>query len=668
MSSKEVKASLVLVLLCALSAFANAQQWTPLGPDGGDVRSIARDPHASNRLFLGTSSGQVYESANGGQTWARFVRLGESRDLVLDHIVFHPTRAGVIYIAAWSVEEHTGDLFRSVDNGRTWKPLREMRGKSIRAFDLSPSNPEILVAGALDGVYRSMDGGEKWSFISPPNHKDIRNIESVAVDPKNPEIIYAGTWHLPWKTTDGGLTWTNIKQGIIDDSDVFSIIIDLVNPSVVYASACSGIYKSESAGLSFRKVQGIPFSARRTRVLKQDPVNRDIVYAGTTEGLWKTLDAGVTWKRISESNLIINDILIDPADTQKVLLATDRSGLLASVNGGENLRASNRGFSHRQVTSVLMDKDDSLKIYAGVINDKEFGGVFVSRDSGSSWEQMSKGLNGNDIFTLQQSPKGTLVAGTNRGLFTADMSVLAPTWTLRDNVSNMVEVALKTTAKKKQVARKAVRSQLTSRVNDVQLADDAWFAATSSGVFTSTDEGRTWQGGPIQKMVEFISVKASSEVVVAATRRAVVISLDRGTTWKSAPIPDEVSLIANVAVDPESRIYLAAREGAYRSADSGLSWQRLTRLPVNQLTSIQYDAENKRLLTSSVNSTHLFQSTDGGTTWKRADTGWLVRGMRSSRGRMLGVTAFDGVVAQPDSVTKPLTPSISLGSGGGARD
>ena len=77
---------------------------------------------------------------------------------------------------------------------------------------------------------------------------DLHEVESIAIDPKDPQIIYAGTWHLPWKTTDGGANWHNIKQGLIDDSDVFSIIIDPTVPSVVYTSACSGIYRSDSGG------------------------------------------------------------------------------------------------------------------------------------------------------------------------------------------------------------------------------------------------------------------------------------------------------------------------------------------------------------------------------------------------------------------------------------
>ena len=120
-------------------------------------------------------------------------------------------------------------------------------------------------------------------------------------------------------------------------------------------------------------------------------------------------------------------------------------------------------------------------------------------------------------------------------------------------------------------------------------------------------------------------------------------------------------MVANVAIAPANRLYIAAREGAYRSEDSGLSWERLTRLPVNQLAAIYYDEETQRLLTTSHTSTHMFHSTDHGKTWKRADTGWILRRVRSSRGRMLATTVFDGIVAQPDNLPPHPVPAISAG-------
>ena len=374
------------LLLCSLLCVPALAEWSTIGPEGGDARSLALDPHNPDHIYLGTSSGEIYQSFDRGRSWALFVRLGGD-DFVMDHIVPDPDASGTLYVATWNVlEQHSsGDVFRTEDGGKTWQALAEMHGKSIRALALAASDTRTLVAGTLEGVFRSSDRGEHWERISPAGHADIKNIESIAVDPKNPDVVYAGTTHLPWKTADGGKSWSNIKNGVIDDSDVFSIIVDRTNPAIVFVSACSGIYKSESAGSLFHKTQGIPFSARRTRMLKQDPVNAATVYAGTTEGLWRTSDGGKTWSHLTPSNVIVNDILIDPRDPTRVMLATDRGGIVISEDAGKTFTASNGGFSHRTVTALLADRQTPGSLFAGVVNDKEFGGVFRSDNSGATW-------------------------------------------------------------------------------------------------------------------------------------------------------------------------------------------------------------------------------------------------------------------------------------------
>ncbi|HZD07951.1 MAG TPA: hypothetical protein VE176_06865, partial [Candidatus Limnocylindrales bacterium] len=409
----------VVSLLWISTALVAEQPWQPIGPDGGNVRSLAIDPRDPDRIFLGTSAGNLYLSIDKGATWSRFARPGNSAEMVLDHIVIDHTDPRNIFVAAWNAQlpNSDGDLYRSHDAGKTWEIVADLHGKSLRALSMAASDPKILVVGALDGIYRSRNGGRDFERISPANHAEIKNVESVAIDPVNPDVIYAGTWHLPWKTEDGGKTWHNIKKGVIDDSDVFSIVIDREQPANIFISACSGIYRSDSAGELFRKIQGIPYSARRTRMLRMDPLDHNIVYAGTTEGLWKTVDAGATWKHMTGSNIIINDVLIDPGQPSRMLLATDRSGVLASDDGGVTFTASNRGFTHRQAAALLVDRGNSNVLYAGVLNDKEFGGVFVSRDAGQTWKQNSDGLDGRDVFVLRQAADGALVAGTDHGIF-----------------------------------------------------------------------------------------------------------------------------------------------------------------------------------------------------------------------------------------------------------
>lgn len=631
---------LVLLALCCASA-AWAGQWTALGPDGGDVRSLAYDPQNPDHIFLGTSTGTLFSSTDGGKNWVRFAHLGSGDDYVIDHLAIDPQSPNKMFAAAWSVEtQQAGDLFRSDDSGATWQTTPAMHGKSIRALAIAASDTKTLVAGAVDGVFRSTDGGKNWQKISASN-SDIHSIESIAIDPKDPNAIYAGTWHLAWKTDDGGANWHHISKGMIEDSDVFSIIVDSTNPSVVFASACSGIYKSQSAGESFQKIQGIPFSARRTRVLKQDPTNPAIVYAGTTEGLWKTIDAGKTWSRVTDPDVVVNDVMVDPRNSMRVMLATDRAGVLASSDGAHSFLTTNHGYTHRYVTSILADKNDPSTMYVSVVNDRELGGVFVSHDAGQHWIQNSKGLDGRDVFTLKQTSNGELVAGTNRGMF-----MLAHHATEWSPINDIVSRASSHTAKTKT----EVHSVLTARVNDVEITPTMWMAATSAGLFTSSNQGKSWNGGAIMGKQDFVSVRADGNLIAVATRSDVLVSKDNGSTWQDSSLSASISSIRGVTIS-DGQIMFASREGAFRSPNGGAGWEHMQNgLPDKNISSISYDQNNKRLLATSTETGVVFESQDNGRSWTRGpDTGFPLRNISVVQGRLMAATPFDGVVMQPEN-------------------
>src|ERR1700693_117226 len=514
---------------------------------------------------------------------------------------FDPQNSKNIFVSAWSVQDqNAGDIFRTRNGGKDWEALPGMHGKSVRAMAVSASDNKVIVAGALDGVYRSNDGGNNWQRISS-NDGVVKNIESIAVDPKDPNVVYAGTWHLAWKTSDGGANWQHINKGMIDDSDVFSVIVDHDNPSVVFASACSGIYKSETAGNLFAKIQGIPFSARRTRVLKQDPTNENIVYAGTTEGLWKSTDLGKVWKRVSNPEVVVNDVLIDPRDSNRVLLATDRSGVMASTDGASNWTTSNKGYAHRYVSAILTDNKDASTLYVGVVNDREYGGVFYSHDAGQHWLQKAAGLGGKDVFALNQASSGMLGAGNHAGMFSLEHN--ASEWHPMNVV--VVEHTVKTAGKGKGSRKAATtttltKSQLESRVNDLELGSGRWMAATTTGIYSSADQGKTWKGGRILGQQDFVSVRAEGSTVVAATRSSVLVSNDRGATWKQGGLPSYVVSIRSAAIASDNQIVIASREGAFRSGDGGATWEHVVNgLPGKDITSVSFDSTHKRMLATS---------------------------------------------------------------------
>jgi photosystem II stability/assembly factor-like uncharacterized protein len=493
------------------------------------------------------------------------------------------------------------------------------------------------------------DAATTWQQISPAGSQEIHEVESIAIDPKDPDIVYAGTWHLPWKTSDGGKNWQNIKQGVIDDSDVFSIILDPDKPNLVDASAFSGIYKSLNAGSLFKKIQGIPATARRTRVLRQDPVNRDTVYAGTTEGLYKTTDAGKTFQRITGPDLIINDVFVDPGNPERVLLATDRSGVLSSSDAGVTFMQSNHGFSARKVEALLVDPANPSHLYAGVVNDKTYGGVFVSDDGGRQWKQIAGGLDGRDVFALSQSADGTILAGTNSGIFALDGESWRPKNTIANTIAQPVPQVVhgKHVTIEKKV--KAPPRELGTRVYGLDLSGDTWLASTAGGLYTSKDKGETWQGGPAVGAVDYLSVAAHGSTMVAARPIGVVLSSDAGQTWWPMGIPTALTRIHRAAFSIDGTLWVGAREGVYFTRDNGKTWMWVHRLPLTGVDDLYYDARQNKILVCSRGSDMVYSIDAKSLDWKWLQTGFPLVLVRPAGDRLMAATLDDGVLTEPQA-------------------
>lgn len=666
---RAVSALTLTAFLFALALHAQSSRpWHPVGPAGGDARAFAAVPGDPTHLYLGTTNSWLYESTDAGANWHRLAVLGDPfhpglDHLVLDHIIVDAADPATIFVAAW--QDSTGCLWISHDRGKTFAEVAGLHGESIRSFLQASSDPKLLLAGTLKGVYRSTDAGNTWTLISPAGSTEIHEVESLAVDPANPDIVYAGTWHLPWKTNDGGQNWHNVKQGIIDDSDVFSIVLDPQRPSTVFLSACSGIYKSLNAGLLFRKIQGIPSTARRTRVLKQDPAHRETVYAGTTEGLYRTLDGGKTFKPLTGSDVIVNDVFIDPRDSNRVLLATDRGGVLISTDAGQTFTASNLGISERKVTALLVDRANSSHLFAGVVNDKTYGGAFESNDSGASWQQIAAGLDGRDVYALSQTKDGVVLAGTSRGIFALDppassappagsdsaTPAAAPlAWQPRNTIANTVmKVSTQTVRNTRVNTEKEVKVpivELDSRVNALDVGDDIWLAATSLGLLTSRDQGATWQGGPVLGPGDYFTVTVHGNLMVAARLNGAVLSKDGGLTWWPIGLPKMLTHIRRVVFSPDGTLWLGAREGIYFSQDQGKTWLWIERIPFRDVDDLEYDAQTHRVLVSSRTNDQIFSIDPKTMTWKWWSAGFRIALIRPAGDHLVAASLDNGVLVE----------------------
>jgi photosystem II stability/assembly factor-like uncharacterized protein len=680
---------LALALLCWMAVLAGhapregaaaevAGAWKQIGPYGGDVRSLAARLDFS-QLFLGTSNAQVYASRDAGRSWSWLSEVVARPDYVVDHILIDPLDSSTLYAGVWSTEPNGGGgVFKSTDAGRAWRSLPAMAGQSVRSLAQSASHPRLLVAGSLEGVFRTQNAGQTWERISPAQHQELHSIESLAIDPKDPEVVYAGTWHLPWKTADGGRTWSSLKNGMIDDSDVFSIIVDWSNNNKVYASACSGIYGSSSAGQAWRKIQGIPHSARRTRVIRQDPRNPAVVYAGTTEGLWKTASGGESWRRLTSPKLVVNDIAIDAHNPSRLLLATDRAGLLATADGGESFTESNRGFAHRQVSATAFDPAGG-RLYAALLNDKEYGGIHYTED-GREWRQVNRGLDDREVFALvyARGPTGgRLLAAVRDGILALDSA--KNTWSPIGRVvgrapeppnparstANRAGANRAATVRERSSATAAPVPALTpparqpggylrATVNDFFQAgpDQPVYAATNSGLFKSADSGATWN--PVSPRFPVTAVAADGNFLVAGGENGLDLSFNGGAYWFHVYLPADGMPGRVNAVALSGELLLAAGEaGLFRSPDRGATWERKGHgMPLGPVPSVRFrPGKGSEVYASARLAGHVYVSDDGGQSFRALERQGLVGSRlgaleilphRQSL-TLLVVSAFDGL-------------------------
>src|SRR4051812_7004228 len=237
----------------------------------------------------------------------------------VDAVEVSPSDPSVIYVGF-----ATGGVFRSDNNGTTFKPVFETYGTaSIGDIAIHPTNPNIVYVGTGeannrqtssfgDGIYKSEDGGKTFTNVGL---RETQTIARIVIDPRNPEIVYvASPGHLfganreggIYKTADGGKTWSQIKY-VDENTGFIDIAFDPSNSRVLYAAS----YQRRRLGCCFNG-------------------------GGPGSGLWKSDNAGQTWRQITGGGL-------PPGTWGRVGIDVSRSNpnvLYAQIEVGENPAAA----------------------------------------------------------------------------------------------------------------------------------------------------------------------------------------------------------------------------------------------------------------------------------------------------------------------------------------
>lgn len=307
---------------------------------------------------------------------------------IVTAIAINPEHPSILFVAT------NDSVYKTRDDGATWISVTEGLGHArIVSLAIHPKQTSTVYAGTLgDAVYRSVDGGNRWSIINAGMKEHVTYVNAFVFHPQDPETILAATTVGIFKTVNDGMMWDVMPNKGMDSVYVVSAALDPTDTNILYAGTSGGVYKSVNGSMTWREANNgmihvAPGTALSLGVnsLAMDPSKTTTLYAGTTRGAFKTTDGAVSWTKIQEGigERFVATILIHPT-ANMTLFAGTQNGVYKTTDGGEHWTALNNGLTNLSIRSLAMHPKDPNVMYAGTQ-----GGLFKTTDGGSNWAALT---------------------------------------------------------------------------------------------------------------------------------------------------------------------------------------------------------------------------------------------------------------------------------------
>ena len=308
------------------STHVRGVEWRNIGPfRGGRVTTVAGVASDILTYYMGSTGGGVWKTDDAGITW-RNISDGWFKTGSVGSIGIAPTNPRVIYVGMGEapvrgVSSSEGDgVYKSTDGGKRWTHLGLEKTKTISRIIVHPQDENTVYVAALGtrwapsadrGIYRSSDGGKTWKKIFYVD--SLSGPVELSMDPTNPRVLYTSSWdhqRLPWRVRSGG-------------------------PG-------SGLWKSMDGGDSWtRLTKGLPKLIGKSSIAVS-PANPERVFAmieAEEGGFFRSDDAGESWTRLNEDRLIrarawyYTHLIADPKDPERVFVLN--APITKSTDGGK---------------------------------------------------------------------------------------------------------------------------------------------------------------------------------------------------------------------------------------------------------------------------------------------------------------------------------------------
>mgnify|MGYP001570994967 CR=1 FL=1 len=272
--------------------FTTAEEGTV---SGIQIRCIAVDPSKPDTIYAGMAAFGVFNTVDAGTTWKTISDTLE--DTFTKALVIHPAKTNTLYLGT-----DGGGVYRyDVAKDEWTETIQGLKNTYIRALVMDPKDPKIIYAATDGGVAKTIDGSDSWKVFSSANGITNRYGLCLAIDQKDPKVLYVGTdGGGLFKTMDGGEKWETLggeiwmakpaaedlaaPGGDVESSLVTSsVAINPVNSSIVYAGNQTGMFRSADAGKTWAQIN-IGLTSTVVKCLAVSGTKQVIVYAGTSDG------------------------------------------------------------------------------------------------------------------------------------------------------------------------------------------------------------------------------------------------------------------------------------------------------------------------------------------------------------------------------------------------
>jgi hypothetical protein len=416
-------------------------------------------------FFFSYAGAGLLKSADGGGTWTLLATQTFART-AFSELRIHPENPDVLVAAtAWGragrdffpvpTPPPTG-IFKSIDGGITW--TRTLAGTAT-AVTVDPTgfNRQYaaigeIVGSAVNGLYRSTDGGGTWSLISGPWNSLGGNVGRIALAlaSSNPNVLYVGIQDAVSTTgnnrpllglfrTDNAWasspTWIQIPNGPTgtgycgrECSYNQALAVVPTDPNTLYAGGQgASLWRCANCGVSpnwTNSGNGIHVDHHALTWAGSRLI------AGNDGGVWSTSNGGASWTN-HNTNLAITQFYtgsLHPTDGNFVLGGTQDNGDAKWTGGDEwQLLGGGDGFESAISSTQPNIHWATLDAPLTISRTKDGGASFVAADAG-----IDK-TNAPFPARLKKCPANddVLITGTDNVWRTNNFfSAASPTWTL----------------------------------------------------------------------------------------------------------------------------------------------------------------------------------------------------------------------------------------------